>query len=155
MAKANIEVIAALRQTVENLKNNEPYQWGHMGACNCGHLARVVTPFTKAEIHSWAVAKQEGDWSEMLNDYCATSNAPFDMVIAMLLNAGFSVTDLHELEYLSNDKILKRLNVHMLNRNSRVDVISYIETWVAILEEKYINDVTVNFNYALSIDDNM
>lgn len=148
MAKASLEVISALRQTAENLKNNLPYQWGHMGACNCGHLARVVTPFTKAEIHSWAIAKQEGDWSEMLHDYCEASEAPFDMVISMLINTGFSVTDLQDLEYLNNDKILKKMGVSLLNRNQKSDLIAYLETWVGMLEEQYINDVSVNFNYA-------
>ncbi len=148
MASATPKVIAALRQTSQNLKNNEAYQWGHMGACNCGHLARVVTPFTKAEIHQYAIATREGDWSEMVSEYCSVSNAPIDMVIAEMLNAGFTTSDLQYLEYLSDPQILKLLNKSTLNRNNRADLIEYLEAWVAILEEKFIQNVSISFDYS-------
>lgn len=148
MALANPTVIAALRQTSQNLKNNEVYQWGHMGACNCGHLARVVTPFTKAEIHQYAVATREGDWSEMVAEYCSVSNAPIDMVIAEMLNSGFSTSDLQNLEYLSEPQILKKIGKLTLNRNSRTDLISYLDAWVEILEEKFIENLSVSFDFS-------
>jgi hypothetical protein len=150
MAAANASVIAALRQTSQNLKNNEAYQWGHMGACNCGHLARVVTPFTKAEIHQYAVATREGDWSEMVAEYCSVSNAPIDMVIAEMLNSGFSISDLQNLEYLSDPQILKKIGKLTLNRNSRADLIEYLDVWVAILEEKFIENVSIQFDFSPS-----
>lgn len=148
MALASPEVIAAIRQTSQNLKNNEAYQWGHMGACNCGHLARVVTPFTKAEIHQYAMATREGDWSEMVAEYCSVSNAPIDMVIAEMLNSGFTTTDLQNLEYLSDPQILKALNKSALNRNTRADLISYLDAWAIILENKFIQSVTISFDFS-------
>jgi hypothetical protein len=148
MAQASPEVIASIRQTSQNLKNNEAYQWGHMGACNCGHLARVVTPFTKAEIHQYAIATREGDWSEMVAEYCGVSNAPIDMVIAEMLNSGFTTTDLQNLEYLSDHQILKALNKSTLNRNSRADLISYLDAWALILENKFIQSVTISFDFS-------
>lgn len=148
MALASPEVIAAIRQTSQNLKNNEAYQWGHMGACNCGHLARVVTPFTKAEIHQYAMATREGDWSEMVAEYCSVSNAPIDMVIAEMLNSGFTTTDLQNLEYLSDPQIIKALNKCTLNRNSRADLISYLDAWAIILENKFIQSVTISFDFS-------
>jgi hypothetical protein len=151
MAVANPSVIAAIRQTSKNLKNNEAYQWGHMGACNCGHLARVVTPFTKAEIHQYAIATREGDWSEMVESYCSVSNAPIDMVIAEMINSGFSLDDLQNLEYLSDKTILNKLGVLSLNRNNKADLISYLDAWVEILEEKYLSTVNINFNLTSEI----
>jgi hypothetical protein len=148
MAKATPAVIAAIRQTSTNLKNNEAYQWGHMGACNCGHLARVVTPFTKAEIHQYAIASREGDWNEMLNEYCGVANAPIDMVISEMLNQGFSVSDLQNLEYLSDPQILKYLNKTNLNRNNKSDLIEYLDAWVLILEEKFIENISISFDYS-------
>jgi hypothetical protein len=141
MAAATPAVIAAIRQTSLNLKNNSAYQWGHMGACNCGHLARVVTPFTKAEIHQYAIATREGDWSEMVNDYCSISGAPIDMVIAEMINSGFSLSDLQNLEYLSDKDILKKLGKLTLNRNNKADLIEYLDAWSEILEEKFIKSV--------------
>lgn len=148
MASATPAVIAAIRQTSKNLKNNEAYQWGHMGACNCGHLARVVTPFTKAEIHQYAIASREGDWNEMLNEYCGVSNAPIDMVIAEMLNQGFNITDLQNLEYLSDPQILKHIGAANLNRNNRGDLIKYLDAWAEILEEKFIETVSLSFDFS-------
>ena len=36
MATANPELIAALERTASKLQQGASYQWGHMGACNCG-----------------------------------------------------------------------------------------------------------------------
>jgi hypothetical protein len=148
MANATPAVISAIRQTSQNLKNNEAYQWGHMGACNCGHLARVVTPFTKAEIHQYAIATREGDWSEMVQEYCAVSNAPIDMVIAEILNQGFNTNDLQNLEYLSDVQILKKIGKLTLNRNSRADLIEYLDAWAKILEDKFIENISLKFDFS-------
>lgn len=43
MAIASERLIDMLRQTVVALKDSDQYQWGHSGACNCGHLAQVLT----------------------------------------------------------------------------------------------------------------
>jgi hypothetical protein len=67
MAKASLELIEALRKTANKLTNSNNYQWGHMGACNCGFLAQEVTQFRKEEIHARAMQRY-GDWSEQLND---------------------------------------------------------------------------------------
>jgi hypothetical protein len=47
MANPNPELIAAIEKTVSKLKNGSPYQWGHMGACNCGNLAQELTKLEK------------------------------------------------------------------------------------------------------------
>ena len=54
MAKSTADVILALRNTANTLKLSKNYQWGHMGACNCGFLAQQVTALHKDEIHSRA-----------------------------------------------------------------------------------------------------
>jgi hypothetical protein len=40
MARATPELIAALRNTIDRLSGDTIYAWGHMGMCNCGHLAQ-------------------------------------------------------------------------------------------------------------------
>ena len=54
MAKASIKIIQALGKTISNLNDGASYQWGHMGSCNCGNLAQVITNLDKAEIHKSA-----------------------------------------------------------------------------------------------------
>ena len=48
MAIATPELIAALERTVSKLQQGASYQWGHMGACNCGNLAQELTPFSQS-----------------------------------------------------------------------------------------------------------
>jgi hypothetical protein len=44
----------ALEIVAERLSSGAPYQWGHMGQCNCGHVAQVLTNKTAREIHQSA-----------------------------------------------------------------------------------------------------
>ncbi|WP_243635867.1 hypothetical protein [Hymenobacter edaphi] len=48
MASCSLSVIEALRTTAQRLSTQAPYQWGHMGSCNCGHLAQTITRLSKA-----------------------------------------------------------------------------------------------------------
>ena len=141
MAKANPELIAALRRTSGNLEKNAPYQWGHMGSCNCGHLAQELTHLSKKEIHGRALRSRSGDWNEQLIDYCPTSELPLDEVISEMLIAGLDREDLMHLEKLSDPKILSLLpsDQRYLYHNKRADVILYLETWAKMLEEKWLS----------------
>ena len=67
MAQPTLPVIQALRNTAHRLAT-APYQWGHMGSCNCGHLAQTITRLTKAEIHARAMQRY-GDWERQSIDY--------------------------------------------------------------------------------------
>ena len=67
MAKATPFLIEAIRNTARSLEKSEKYQWGHMGSCNCGHLAQELTRLNASEIHQRAMQKY-GDWNEQLND---------------------------------------------------------------------------------------
>jgi hypothetical protein len=42
----------ALNKTVEKLRTTDRYMWGNSGACNCGHLAQVVTDLSREDIHN-------------------------------------------------------------------------------------------------------
>lgn len=150
MAKANPNLIAALRRTAINLQKNAPYQWGHMGSCNCGHLAQELTGFNKKEIHARALRSRSGDWNEQLIDYCPTSKLPLDEVVSEMLAAGLDREDLMHLEKLSDPLILKSLSPDRRNlqHNKRQDVVLYLETWASLLEEiwvkRYNNDPIAN-----------
>lgn len=139
MAKASFELIAILEQTADRIAASKDYQWGHMGACNCGFLAQQVTQLKKSEIHSRAM-QGTGDWNEQLNDYCATSGLPMDDVISNLLGAGFDIEDLKHLEKLSAPDVLRTLPLHERNlkHNVRQDVVKYIRTWAALLNERLV-----------------
>jgi len=139
MATANPRLILALRKTISKLKKGAPYQWGHMGACNCGNLAQEITRISKSDIHRFAM-QRSGDWSEQLNDYCPSSGLPMDLMISELLGIGLSREDLIHLERLSDPEILalipmdRRMN---LVKNKKEDLLLYLETWVRHLENQW------------------
>ena len=139
MANISIEVIQALRATAKRMSKSPDYQWGHMGACNCGFLAQEVTRLTKKEIHTRAM-EGHGDWNEQLNDYCPTSGLRMDDLISELLNFGFDIDDLRHLEKLSDPKVLQAVGRH-LSYNNKLDVIAYLESMAGLLENELLAEV--------------
>jgi hypothetical protein len=145
MARPNLELIAALRRTAQRIQTGAPYQWGHMGSCNCGNLAQEITKMTKGDIHALALANGRGDWNEQLNDYCSTSGLPMDVLIWEMLNMGLETTDLKHLERLSDTRILYRLpeGKRHLRHNFRDDVVLYLREWAEMLEEQLLEGITL------------
>jgi len=149
MAHANPDLINALRITAKKLAEGGNYQWGHMGSCNCGNLAQELTNLTKAEIHQFAM-QGRGDWREQVEEFCPTSGLNIDLLIADLLNRGLSVTDLRDLEWLSDQKILKRIPLERRNKmrhNVREDVVLYMTEWARMLEEQLIPHIKLNLDF--------
>lgn len=144
MAKATIEISAALRNTARKIETSRDYQWGNMGACNCGFLAQEITKLRKEEIHFRAMERY-GDWNEQLNDYCPTSGLRIDNIISDILAFGFDADDLKHLERLSDPAILKTLPLEdrYLVHNSREDVVKYLRAWAKLIDERIIASVEV------------
>lgn len=137
MAKVSLELVNVIRKAARKIANHKDYQWGHMGACNCGFLAQEVTRLTKAEIHQRAMTGH-GDWTEQLNDYCPTSGLPMDGLIDELFRFGFDADDLKHLERLSDGRVLRTLPLESRNlkHNVNSDVVRYMNAWANLLEEE-------------------
>lgn len=140
MAKPTPALIASLHRTAAKLRKSTRYEWGHMGGCNCGHLAQEITNYSRKEIHARALRSRSGDWNEQLIDYCPTSGLPMDEIISEMLEAGLDSEDLRQLERLSDPAILDRLpeNTKALQHNKKDDVITYIQAWAELLEEQWL-----------------
>lgn len=145
MAKPSEHLIEAFRKTIYKLKHNAPYQWGHMGACNCGNLAQELTKLSKGEIHSFAMQKS-GDWNDQLVDHCPTSGYPMDLMISRMIEAGLTIDELKHLETLSDQRILEKIPFERrmkMKKNSKEDVILYMETWLGIIEEAFLKNIEI------------
>lgn len=143
MATANLPLVDALRRTARKLSSGAPYQWGHMGSCNCGNLAQELTQLSKAEIHQFAM-QGRGDWREQVEEFCPTSGLPMDLLIADLLNYGLTTSDLQNLERLRDPRVLARIPPERRNpmrHNTRADVVSYLTEWANLLEEELLATV--------------
>ncbi len=144
MARPTPELIDALRRTARNLKNGAPYQWGHMGGCNCGNLAQELTKLSKDQIHRYAMQRY-GDWNEQVDDYCPTSTLPVDLVISEMLSAGLMLEDIKHLEKLDDRAVLTRFPAEKrhLKHNVRDDVVAYMNAWADLLEEQLLEKITL------------
>jgi hypothetical protein len=144
MAIPNIALINALRETAQRLKNGATYAWGNHGACNCGNLLQVITPLSRQEIMGYAQTGI-GEWTELAEDYCGITNAPVDLMVSKLMEAGLTPSDIHHLEYLDNREILEQLpgGFRWLRKNDRDDVISYFETYADVLENALISSIDI------------
>ena len=145
MARPSIGLIQALRETARRLRNGARYSWGHHGACNCGNLLQVITPLSEGEILRYAHTGV-GEWTELAEEYCATSNAPVNLVMSKLEHAGLTPVDIRHTEYLTDSEVLAHLpgGFRWLKKNVREDVIVYFETFADLLEEKLIRSVEIN-----------
>jgi hypothetical protein len=143
MATPNLTLISALRKTAKKLETGAPYQWGHMGSCNCGNLAQEVSKLSKVEIHAYAMRNRQGDWSEQTDAYCPVSNQPMDLLITQMTDIGLTTTDLKNLEKLSDAQILRRLPTEFryLQHNKRDHVVMYLREWATMLEEQLLADI--------------
>lgn len=149
MAKANQELIQAIRRTTKKLAQGVAYQWGHMGSCNCGNLAQELTKLTKSEIHQFAM-QGRGDWREQVEEFCPTSGLPMDLLIADMLNYGLTTSDLQNLERLSDKRVLKRISLDrrdVMNHNVRADVVLYMTEWADMMEDELLKDIHLDLSF--------
>lgn len=137
MAYTNRELIDALRNTADKLRQGADYAWGNHGACNCGNLLQSITTLTKKEILQHAHTGI-GEWTELAVEYCGETNAPVSLLIHKLEGVGLTPTDIHNIEYLEDQQVLKALpgGFRWLKKNLREDVILYFETFAWLLEDK-------------------
>ncbi len=147
MAKPSIELIAALRESADRLRKGAHYAWGNHGACNCGHLAQVITNFSEGEILRFAQTGN-GEWTELATEFCGITDSPVALVMSKLEEAGLTTLDIRHLEYLTDQDVLHRLpgGFRWLRRNQRDDVIIYFETFATLLEDRLANSLKISLD---------
>ncbi len=145
MAKPTIRLIKAIRSAAGKIQAGSPYMWGHMGACNCGHLAQELTHLSKKEIHARALERM-GDWNDQCDDFCPTSGLAIDDLIQTMLDAGLDLIDLKNLEKLSDRKVLNNISQgHLpLVQNNKSDVVKYLQSWANVLEQQLIDKISIS-----------
>ncbi|MEZ4442097.1 MAG: hypothetical protein R3B72_23590 [Polyangiaceae bacterium] len=143
-------LVEALHTTVARLRAGAPYQWGHFGACNCGHLAQALTRRSPAEIHraaieraaTWALPPVD-DWGDAAVEHCPASGLPLDDILDEMLAAGLTLTDIRHLEELTDPRNLALLpdGQRHLRRHRRDHLLAYLQAWAARLEAELAVEV--------------
>ncbi len=134
MARLGTDLIAALRTTADRLRAGADYEWGHAGACNCGHLAQTVTGLDRAAVYR----QVGGEWSDYLHEHCSITGDRVDDVATTMIRFGFEPSELAALELLSDGEVLAQLpgGHRWLARNERGDVVEYLDAWADLLERR-------------------
>lgn len=144
MATPNRALIDLLRTTADRLASGAKHTWGHVGRCNCGHLAQTATGLSGSEIHRRMLRQarvrelSRGEWSEHAEAYCDGSGMDVEFIFEALLEVGLEPKDLSQLEYLNAPEVLSRLpgGRRELKRNNRDDAVAYLRAWAELLEER-------------------
>lgn len=136
MARATPFLVEKLREAAATIENAGDYNWGHIGRCNCGHLVQSMTDFSAKEIFAMAQKNYIDEWTEFANDYCPNDGASVDQLMDTLIAHGFELKDIHQLEYLSNPKVLKAIpgSPRSLEKGKPRNAALYMRTWAALLE---------------------
>lgn len=148
MANASVEIIQALRNTAKRINQIKgAYNWKHLGTCNCGNLVQELTGQNAKQIHLEGI-KKHGDWEMLVYLYNEESTYQIDQTIKSLLDLGFTLEDIVQLENLSNQEIINNISFlkQNLKRDNKQDVILYLETWANMLEEELIQQIEVEEN---------
>lgn len=137
MARPDTRLINSLRKTAQRLKSGAPYEWGHMGRCNCGHLIQTVMKMSDYEIVR-SIDFELDEWTEHARHYCNDTRHKVDDIFYNLENIGFGYRDVMNMEYLSDPAVLEVLpgEKRFLRRNNKDDVILYMDTLADILEKE-------------------
>tara|TARA_B100001093_G_C26565075_1_gene900418 strand:+ start:161 stop:793 length:633 start_codon:yes stop_codon:yes gene_type:complete len=124
-----------IRVTAKRISEGAEYRWAHQGRCNCGHLAQTLTGLSGGEIHSIALYS-EGEWVDHVEEFCEISNRPVNELIREMLSHGLEIEELHALERLNSDLVLRHLPEGRcsLDYRLREDVVTYMETWADVIE---------------------
>ncbi len=140
MATPNPYLIGKIREAASNIESGAPYNWGHVGKCNCGHLLQTIEDVNSGDIYKKAQKIKLEEYSEFANDYCPDSGVPMDALLDSLLEVGLSMDDIPQLEYLSNKKVLNALpgGFRYLHKGDAKDAVLYMKTWADLLEDELV-----------------
>lgn len=142
MAKASVELIHALRNTVNTLEQTPDYVWKHIYSYSSNLLALEIIRLQKGETHK-RTTQRYSDWNKQLSDYCTTRDSTEDNLISEMPAFGLDEDDFNHLRHLSDDAILSSLPADERNLHPALkpDVIKYIRTWTTQLENKLLVDI--------------
>jgi hypothetical protein len=147
------QLIAALERAAAQIEHGAPYQWGHVGQCNVGHVVQNLAHLSDREIMAafgrtlteWrdhaaeyfdaAVGDEPLATTESQRDYCPQISAPLEQIYRLFAEAGLNAQDIGHLEFLSDERVLARLGRKDLRRNSRQDAALYLRTYAQLLSE--------------------
>jgi hypothetical protein len=89
---------------------------------------------------SFAVGDEALPSTEAMNDYCGVTMSPLEELYTILSRNGLTVSDIRDIEYLSNETVLRTLPIEYRNlrRNEPEHVAMYMRAMADCIEEQLI-----------------
>lgn len=149
------KLITALRTAAKAVEDGTiAYDWTVMNRCNCGVLACALTGKAPVQL-SAGLPDGMRTWEHFTGTYCPITGMPEHAILRTMFAAGMSQRDIIDLEYLTNEKVLKRAGLlkerTRLFRGTRVedtsdfenadDLVAYMRAWADLLTEEGAMDV--------------
>jgi hypothetical protein len=107
------KLITALRTAATALSEGTfYYHWHKAESCNCGIVACALLGTSAAELRKRLQAIEapaNGTWTDLAGTVCPMTGVPTADVFAQLYEAGLTVRDFKNLEYLTDPRVLARL----------------------------------------------
>ena len=147
----------ALRETATQITSEDSrYNWEHVCSCNCGSLVCNLLDIDPRKLLFAfnGIAQEFVKRNSACPTYtqlalhraetCHVTKLPLDDLFRMLYDAGLSYDDIHELEFLCNPEVLKRLGYEDVPpqknggkyHRQAANTAAYMNEWADMLDEK-------------------
>lgn len=163
----NTEKIKILRETSRKLMSEELYyDWENSGHCNCGVVAQVALGISsdavldKAQDAPQREQEDGGPWTKRaafaIN--CSKTGLPVAEIFSMLVEKGFTLEEIYELEHMTDERILDKMYAkdQDILYHSKESLINYLNNWVEVLqEEEQVEAMQIGTEVHQSITNNL
>lgn len=170
------KLITALRTAATAMEDGTfYYEWHEPSCCNCGSLFCALTGKSAAELQA-EIPEAIGEdtsatWENLIGQHCPITGMPTQKLFRELFGYGLTQKDMMNLEYLSDPKVIERVNINesvqevipsrrkwyqlrtpkptvtiknvrvKLNHENKEHVIAYMRAWADLLTEGGAMDV--------------
>lgn len=135
-----MKLINAIENVIDNLENNEMYYiWNQVESCNCGLLVRELGQLEGGYVRDCIQKTPLMTTTWMATSkYCQQTGFNLKEIFCHLFNAGLTLEDITNLEYLSDPKILAETDIDeasFVYYSYRSNLIKYLKGWLVLLKK--------------------
>lgn len=128
------------------IEHKDKHDWGNPANCHCGMLLKSTNLYKEQAVNQAETIalymSLDGYYKSIFNMYknatCDVTNLLFTEVVNELVNKGFKLDELINLEYLTD----KRFNNNVNGYHSVRDLISYLNNWISYEEQVSVKQTT-------------
>ena len=142
--EVRMTLIQAIESLISKLKDGTiHYYWNNFTSCNCGLLAQELIGCNESHLDKIMCEIPFGArlWT-ITSKYCKSTGICYDTIFKYLFETGLTIEDIEDLEYLSNEEILKETDIDTDSAQIveyykvKSNLVKYLKGWLVILERQ-------------------